>query len=295
VPGEGQAPRGAWSEALRALVAGADYELIPLRSLEEQVAGLPASVPVTVTASVKLGLDRTVAWSVRLAERGHRVVPHLPARQLEGPGELADRVAQLAEAGIRDIYVVGGDATEPRGRFREALDVLRALGELGHRFESVGVACYPEGHPAIPEERLWEALLAKQELATYMCSQLCYDATALAAWLRDARARGVWLPLHLSVAGPLGLLKLSELSLRIGVGESVKYLAKQRGLVGALLRGRRYAPEALLEELGEGLVDPEFGIEALHLITFNQVHETLDWQRTLLGSSGNEDRHRRGG
>jgi uncharacterized protein (DUF433 family) len=75
----------------------------------------------------------------------------------------------------------------------------------------------------------------------------------------------------------------------------VKYLAKQRGLVGALLRGRRYAPEALLEDLGEGLVDPELGIEALHLITFNQVHETLDWQRTLLGSSGNEDRNRRGG
>ena len=43
----------------------------------------------------------------------------------------------------------------------------------------MGVAGYPEGHPAIPEEQLIDALLAKQEHATHVTTQMTFDGDAI--------------------------------------------------------------------------------------------------------------------
>jgi methylenetetrahydrofolate reductase (NADPH) len=263
------------------LVGEAVYELIPLKGLDEKLAALPVGTTVTVTSSVKLGLGRTLEQSLRAAAAGYRVVPHLPARQVRDAAELRDFVGRIGDAGITDLYVVGGDAPEPHGPYTSAAELLAELSTIDHGLTEIGVACYPEGHPSIPDDVLLGALLDKQPLATYMCSQLCFDGGTLLRWLRSTRAEGVTLPLHLGLAGPLSLLKLAELSVRIGVGASVKYLTKQHGLVGSLLRGGAYRPEELLGGIGEDLASPTLGISRLHLCTFNQVAATRDWQRRI--------------
>ncbi len=279
-------PAPGAGDAVRALVRSADYELIPLKGLDDKLAVLPTSTTVTVTSSVKLGLERTLDQSLRAAAAGRPVVPHLPARQVRDRAELASFAGRAAAAGITRLYVIGGDAPSPAGPYHSAAQLLEELCGMDHGFEEIGVACYPEGHPSIADDVLLAALLEKQPHATYMCSQLCFDVEALLGWLRWVRAEGVTLPLHLGVAGPLSLVRLAELSVRIGVGSSVKYLTKQHGLVGSLLRGRSYAPEELVGAIGEALGSPELGIARLHLCTFNQVEATYDWQQRICGGPG---------
>jgi methylenetetrahydrofolate reductase (NADPH) len=172
---------------------------------------------------------------------------------------------------------VGGDGAEPAGEFGEAAEILRELGEFDHGLTRLGVGCYPEGHPKIADDVLFDALLRKQEYADYMVSQLCFDASALVGWLRSARDRGVTLPFRMGVAAPLQTRKLIEVSVKIGVGRSVRFLSKQHGLVGNLLLGRAYEPMDLLLAVQREISFTDSSIEGLHLFSFNQVEATLAW------------------
>jgi methylenetetrahydrofolate reductase (NADPH) len=72
---------------------------------------------------------------------------------------------------------------------------------------------------------------------------------------------------------------------RIGVGGSVRYLRKNRQLIHLLLH-RTYTADRLLRSLGPTLVDPAADVRGLHVFTFNQVAETVAWQRRLLAEIG---------
>lgn len=258
----------------------ATMEVIPLKGAQQQVLATSADATVAVTCSPKFGLDRTVEHCALAADSGRRVVPHIAARMVEDGASLRNIVQRVADLGVTDLYVVGGDATTPVGRYHAAAELLDDLAEMEHPFTRIGVGCYPEGHPYIDDERLWEALLRKQDSATYMVSQMCFDAGTLMSWLTQARARGVTLPLRVGVAGPLKLAKLTELSLRVGVGQSLRFLSKQHGLVGNVLLGRTYDPAPLLRSVVADEPSPGPDIEGLHIFTFNQVPVFRAWVAT---------------
>jgi methylenetetrahydrofolate reductase (NADPH) len=263
------------------LVRTANIEVIPLKGAEAAVADLPETTTVTITCSPKFGLERTLDHVEAAIRSGHRVVPHLAARQVESEARLVAILDRLNAVGVADLYVIGGDADEPAGPYPDAEALLAAIVATGRRPEHVGVGCYPEGHPKIDDKSLLAALQRKQQYADYMVSQLCFDPETLVAWLRRVRSIGVNLPLRIGLAAPLRTTKLIELSLRIGVGTSVRFLSKQHGMVGNLMFGRAYKPEALLDEIGDELADPELGVEGLHLFSFNQVAATAEWQRRI--------------
>ncbi|MCI0543301.1 MAG: hypothetical protein L0Z49_02505, partial [Actinobacteria bacterium] len=54
--------------------------------------------------------------------------------------------------------------------------LLRDMNDIGHPFEEIGIAGYPEGHPVISDERLRQALREKAELATYVVNRMCFSA-----------------------------------------------------------------------------------------------------------------------
>jgi methylenetetrahydrofolate reductase (NADPH) len=274
------APPAAQREAT-ALISAAQIELIPLKSAGDHLGPVRAGQTLTVTTSPKLGTGRTLDLSTRLAASGYHVIPHLAARQITSTAELGDVLDAYGQGGIRDIYVIGGDAAHPAGPFDSALQLLAAIEEADHDLDSVGVACYPEGHPAIPHRVLRQALHDKQAYADYMVSQLCFDADVLLRWLRDLRADAITLPLRVGISGPLALHRLAGLSARIGVGTSIGYLTKQRGLVNRLLRGSTYRPEEFVRRL---LAAPDFielGIERIHIFSFNQVDIVTAWQEQV--------------
>lgn len=267
--------------AIRSLARSSKIEIIPVKGYEQRLTEVPTNTTVTITCSPRFGLERTLAATESAAAAGYDVVPHLAARQVVDETELKEFVRRLEAAGVRNLYVVGGDAAEPTGIYSSSAELLDALGGIDHGLTSIGVACYPEGHPAIADDVLMAALLAKQPVAHYMVSQLCFDVTALLQWLRGVRAAGVTLPLHIGLATPMQTRKLAELSLKIGVGSSLHYLTKQHGLLGNLLRGKAYRPEQLLVDLGPELASPVLNIERLHLFSFNQVAASAEWQQRI--------------
>ena len=281
----GMAGNAATGAVVRTLIRNADIEVIPLRSADEKLKAIPEGATVTVTTSAKLGLDRTLEFAGKAVRAGYNVVPHLAARQLTGEDDLRRFVSRLRELRISELYLIGGDATPPAGPYDSSLQVLSALQRIDHGLRRIGVACYPEGHPKISNTVLLEALSAKQRYAAYMVSQLCFSPDALVSWLRWMRGAGVTLPLHIGLAAPMQVAKLLRLGPQIGVGQSVRYLAKQHGFIGNVLKGSAYQPESLLLGMGDAVTSAELGIAGLHLFSFNQVEETVRWQWDVAGAA----------
>ena len=267
------------SPAVALLLESPRYEVIPVNGIEERVAALPEGATVTVTASPRHGLERTIDVSARLAGRGYRVVPHLAARMIADRGQLERIVAHLEDAGIHEALVVGGDASQPAGGYADAGDLLDELGTLSHSLARIGVGGYPEGHPLIPAASLLEALRRKQRHADYITTQLCFDAEALARWVRDLREAGIRLPVVVGLPGVVERRKLAEISLKTGVGASLRYLARHGRQIATLARARRFDPTPLALAVAAEAEGAGLGLGGVHLFTFNQLEATEAWVR----------------
>jgi len=274
-------PGVAPASGMAAALAAPHFEVIPLKDTMERVGVLPSGSIVTITSSPVRGIEPTVDLAVRVSEAGYVAVPHLAARSIADRAQLLDIVEQLEQAGVHRAFVVGGDAKEP-GEFADGLSMLRAMEEMGHHFQEVGVPAYPEGHPLIETAVLRQSLKAKQSIASYMTTQLCFDPGAIERWLRAARADGVVLPLVLGLPGPADIAKVVRIATRIGVAASSRYLRKNRGLIGAVLRRKAFRPDRLLHQLHGMISDPASNVRGLHLYTFNQVRESAEWQARAL-------------
>jgi methylenetetrahydrofolate reductase (NADPH) len=258
------------------------FELIPIAGFEAQVEQLPPDTVVPVTCSPSVGIDGTLRMSAHLRERGHRPVPHIAARMVAGPDHLREIIGRVNDLGLSEIFVVGGDIKDRVGPWEGGVGLLEELTTFEHQITRIGVPCYPETHPLIDAAGLADALEAKQPYAAYMVSQICFDPARILTWLADMRDRGITLPLYVGIPGPMEVRKLLATSLRIGVGPSARFLAKQRGLAAKLLS--RYRPDHLVSGLAPYMDDPDHAIAGLHVNTFNQVKATVEWLDATRGT-----------
>lgn len=254
------------------------YEVLPFRSSAEQAAEIATPLELTVTASPRHGTDRSLDHALSLRALGHHVALHLAARMVESRRHLDAILARAAEAEIDDLFVIGGDLHEPRGPYGSASDLLEDL--VGHPLQpaAIGVAAYPEGHPLIEDRELEAALKRKAQAASYMVTQICFDPDALLAWLTQVRENGIDLPLHVGATGQVDQRRLLEVSVRVGVGRSLRFLRKQRG-VGRLLRGSGDATERFCDTIDAASSDPRLGIVGFHFFTFNELVATWRWHQ----------------
>lgn len=253
------------------------YEVLPFRRSEEQAAGIATPLRLTVTASPKHGIDRSVDYCERLRALGHRVTLHLAARMVRDRDHLDTILVRTSDAGVDDLFVIGGDVQEPVGPYASAGELLDDLRDHPLRPAAIGCAAYPEGHPLIDDRRLAAALDHKARLATYMVTQICFDADVLLGWLSRLRASGIELPLYVGATGQVDRRRLLEISVRIGVGPSLRFLRKQRS-VGRLLRGfSGDAAQRFHDAVDAHRDDPELGIAGFHFFTFNELCAT--WRR----------------
>ncbi|EHR61259.1 methylenetetrahydrofolate reductase [Saccharomonospora cyanea] len=263
--------------ALAPWLPEARFEVLPLPGVLDQTARLAEGTTVTVTASPSRGLDATVELCEKLAAQRLHAVAHLAARQLHDAVHLRDVLDRLAGSGLDEVFVIAGDARTPVGPFGDGLSLLRAIEESGRRPRRVGVPCYPEGHPTIPEDALWTALTAKQSHADYAVSQLCFDATVVCRFLRAARERGVTLPVRIGLAGVVDPGTLLRIGSRIGVGDSLSFLRKNRSVLAGLARPNRHDPGRFLTALAGELAGGDCAPAGLHFYTFNRVTATAEW------------------
>jgi methylenetetrahydrofolate reductase (NADH) len=264
------------------LLEHARYEVLPTGATEDKVLEhLPRDRGVTVTASPGKGLEATLDLAERLAGHGYPVVPHLAARMVSGRPELSEICARLTGKGISRVFVPGGDA-QPAGGYPDALALLEDLAALGHPFSHVGITGYPESHPTITDDLTVQSMWDKRRHATHVVSNLTFDPSAVRGWLQRLRARGITMPLLVGVPGPVERAKLLGMATKIGVGESTRFLSKNKGLFARLAAPGGFTGERFLEQCAPALAAPGALVEGLHVFTFNQIAETEAWRTDLL-------------
>ncbi len=262
------------------LLEAARYEVLPTPRIEAAVLeSVPTSVTLTVTASPAKPLSVTLDQAVRFRAAGYDVVPHVAARMVSGRSELGDIVARLREADIHSVFVPGGDA-DAVGDYRSSLDLLSDLRDLDHPFTQIGITGYPESHPSIHDDVTIQAMWDKRHVATHIVSNMTFDPRLVVAWVQRLRARGVQLPVLVGVPGPVETAKLVAMGTRIGVGDSIRFLTKQRRTLTRIVQPG-YSPERFISVVGKA-ADPQGAIAGLHIFTFNQVAAAEAWRRSLL-------------
>jgi methylenetetrahydrofolate reductase (NADPH) len=272
--------------AVRNALSGARYELLPTAKVEAAVAEhVPTDIRLTVTASPAKGLDATLDCAERLLTQGYRVTPHLAARMVRDRAHLADLVDRLVGLGVDDVFVPAGDADPPAGTYPGSLDLLRDLSELGRPFPAVGITGYPESHPTITDDVTVQAMWDKRDHATYIVSNLCFDAGMIRRWVERLRRRGVGMPVLIGMPGPVERAKLLAMATKIGVGESTRFLAKNASVFARIAAPGGYRPARLLEQTAPLFAEEALAVNGVHVFTFNQIAETERWRRQLLGDS----------
>jgi methylenetetrahydrofolate reductase (NADPH) len=278
--------------ALISATAGAHLHLLDDFSVEmtgKDVTGLvdarallPAGTRVNVTYLGSENLPMRLKAARTAGDLGFRPVPHISARRQTSTAELREFLAGLQADGTgRDVFVVGGDPSAPHGPYPDALSVIRSglLHEYGVRH--IGIAGYPEGHPAIPEHALWGALADKygelraQGLAGSVITQFGFDSDAALAWIQRVREVGIDLPVRVGVPGPAGVRRLMSFATRFGVGTSAsiakKYGLSLTGLVGTAGPGR------FLRSLTESYDPRLHGEVNVHFYTFGGLKASAEW------------------
>jgi methylenetetrahydrofolate reductase (NADPH) len=284
--GSGVAAPDVVDGPVAALVRDLHLELVPMPSVVQAITDLPVRSHVSVTCSPAKGIAATRDVTERLLAAGHVPVPHLAARMVSGPEEAAELAAWIRSLGLAEVFVIAGDAPTPSGPYEGALGFLGDLLAASPGVERVGVAGYPDGHAMIDDDVLHQQLHAKQRLLAdhgvdgWVSTQMCFDVATVRAWIEEERTSGLSLPIRLGVPGVVDRTRLMSMGVRLGVGASLRYLAKNRSTVLSMVAPGGFDPTELVVALG---ADADvLGIEALHCFTFNSVADTVAWRDALL-------------
>lgn len=248
----------------------------------ERAAGLlPKGTPVSITYLPGETGEARVAAAALVRRLRFLPVPHISARRLVSHDDLDGYLAALSQrAGLDRALVVAGDC-RPIGPFEDALAVIRSgrLGQYGIR--RVGIAGYPEGHPDIAAERLWQALVDKHRALMEMgheavvTTQFAFDADALVDWIGGVRDRGIASTIRLGIPGPATVSTLLRFATRCGVGASAQVLRKYGVSLARLMNVA--GPDRIVEDLAGRLDPARHGDVQLHLYTFGGLERSAEW------------------
>lgn len=267
---------------LAGMMDQAYLEVIPTETIVDRLAHLPRHSYLSITCSSAHGVGPTLDMVDELRalpeERQLKLVPHIAARVVRDKSHLREILKRLDGAGVESVFVPGGDAAQPAGDYDCSLDLLRDIADIGHVFDDVGVAAHPEGHPMVDDAESLQLLREKQQYANYLVTQMCFDPDVLTKWLLGIRRAGVSLPAWLGLPGVVEIPKLIALSLKIGVGQSVRVLKQQKGLIRKMISAKPYQPDELVAGLLPHLGDPLLDIPGFHLFSFNNVERTERWR-----------------
>jgi methylenetetrahydrofolate reductase (NADPH) len=247
------------------------------------VGRLPAGTPLYVAHTPNATLAQVAEVACAAQAAGFAGCPHLVARRIATRPEIEAALARLRAGGVKRALLVAGDLTPPAGEYTSTLELLESgvLDDAG--LTTIGVAGHPEGHPDIPPETAWDALVRKQAwsrrtgIAMHVATQFGFDTAALAAFDAGLTARGVTLPVHVGVAGPASLKSLAKFAAMCGIGASLGALLTNPGALGALKSLVKTIDEIFpaVVRLREGplarrLVQP-------HFFAFGGVMKTVEW------------------
>ncbi len=259
--------------------------------LEQAADVIAPGTKIPVTFLPGETFDMRVAAAKRVKELGFLPIPHISARRLSSQEELEGYLSNLQrEVGTDHAFVVAGDPPQPMGPYEDALSIIRSglLAKYGIR--RVGISGYPEGHPDIGNEKLWQAMRDKQIAITErghdfaVVTQFSFDAEPVLTWLEQVRQAGVQATVRVGVPGPASVKRLLAFAARCGVGASTKVLSKYGISITKLLSTA--GPDQIVEEYAEKLDPAKHGDVLLHFYPFGGLRATAEWVREFRAKHG---------
>jgi methylenetetrahydrofolate reductase (NADPH) len=277
-------PQGRGDDAAAALLA--DYSLgvawKDIGGLRQARAVVPPGTRVHVgfleseDLAMRLGTVRAVRQS------GFLPVPIIAARRLRSEETISEYLAVLrAEGASGSVLVVGGDPAQPLGPYPDSAGVIGSGLLEGHGVQRVSVAGHPAGHPAVSDEVLWQALAGKaaaleqRGLDASMVTQFGFDASLVLTWLAEVRARGLTMPVRVSVPGPASARRLMWYASRCGVTVTAP-VAREYGFSLTDLMATA-GPERFIRALASGYDVRLHGELKLHFNSFSGIAATARW------------------
>ncbi|MFT4176149.1 MAG: methylenetetrahydrofolate reductase [NAD(P)H] [Luteolibacter sp.] len=254
----------------------------------------PSFVSVTYGAG---GSTRELTHDLVVRIRQTTPIPPVPHLTCVGhrEAEVWAILERYAAAGVMNILALRGDPPKnqpdydwSQGDFRHAADLVRFIRKFNEsglhpdpRGFGIGVAGFPEGHPATPNrvEEL-DFLKAKvDEGADYICTQLFFDNHDFFDFRDRCELAGIHVPI---LAGIMPVTSLQGMKRMAELAGGARYPAK---LIRALSRGQSN-PESV-EKIGihyaaeqcAGLLDGS--VAGIHFYTLNKSHATREIYRTL--------------
>ena len=250
--------------------------------LEEAAHAIPQGARVNVTFLGNEDLTMRVDAARAVKRLGFVPVPHISARRLKSQAELEEFLEALQEVDASErVFVVGGDPVTPEGPYTDSLAVIRTgiLKDFGVR--EVGIAGYPEGHPDISADTLWEQLSAKstaiaeQGLEQVVLSQFAFDTDKVSSWIGAVRDRGIDSTIRIGTPGPAGIKRLLGYAKRFGVGTSAgivkKYGFSLTNLIGTA------GPDRFVTDLEQKVSAADEAAAKIHFYTFGGLLATAEW------------------
>lgn len=241
-------------------------ELLPLR---------PAYVSVTYGAggSTRENTHRLVE-RIR-TETGLEVVAHLTC-----VGSSETEVAQILERyeaiGVRNILALKGDVPRENiqhSDFEHAIDLVRFIRNRFPHF-GIGVAGFPEGHPATPNRlKEMDYLKAKVDAgADYIVTQLFFDNRDFDDFVERCELAGITVPIIagiMPITSRTGLQRMAELAAGARFpARLLRALSRASDDEGVERVGEHWATEQILNLLGSRTA-------GIHLYTLNSSKATL--------------------
>ena len=259
------------------------------RSLDLAARLMPKDARVYVASLPKDPPDRQISVCSQVRDLGLIPVPHIVARNVADRGALDNLLRRLSrEAGVDRALILGGDRDAPAGEFDCSLQVIESGLLQKHGIDKIAIACYPEGHPRIPDDVLDKARADKIAaaraggLSIILISQVCFESAPIIGFLRKIRAEGVAEQVRVGVAGPARHATLIKYALICGVGASLRALRERQALAKNMLSGE--TPERLILELEEAVeAEPSLNIWGIHFFTFASLKSTIEWVEGFRG------------
>jgi len=243
---------------------------------------IPAGTSISITYLPGEDLDARVAAASLVRKLGFTPVPHISARRIPSVAALNEYLQRLKDgASIDRAFVVAGDLSETLGPYGDALSLIDSGLLQEHGVRKIGIAGYPEGHPEIEQDKLWEALrmkvrcLSAAGIPYEIATQFAFDPGPVLEWLKRIRAEGIEGRVRIGVPGPANVKTLLRFAGRCGVGASTKVMAKYGLSLTKLLSTT--GPDNLLEEF-KLLLDPAVhGDVQFHFYPFGGFSRTATW------------------
>jgi methylenetetrahydrofolate reductase (NADPH) len=250
--------------------------------LEEAAHLIPPGTQVSVTFLPNESFDDRINAASAVKQLGLIPVSHISARRLQSAAELESFLDRLASLNCLDkVFVIAGDGANAEGPYPDALTVIKSGLLEKYGVNHVGIAGYPEGHPDISPDKLWQALHDKKAalddlgLDFSIVTQFGFDVERITAWLAELRAQGVAAPVRLGVAGPASVGTLLRFAARCGVAASAKVMAKYGISITRLMNTA--GPDPIIEDLARHLEPAIHGETLLHFYPFGGLVKTAAW------------------